>query len=52
MRKKVENKKVAEMLLSFGNGNIKKLLKEMVKEQVVYKTLNDKEYSSRKTISN
>lgn len=29
--KKEENKKVAELILKFGNANIKKLLKEMVK---------------------
>lgn len=49
MRKKAENKKVAEMLLSFGNGNLKKLLKEMVKGQKVYKTFNEREYLFRKT---
>ena len=48
MRRKIENKKVAEMLLHFGNANIKKLLKEMIKEQVVYKTFNEKETLFRK----
>ena len=46
--KKEENKKVAELIQSFGNANIKKLLKEMVKGQFVYKTVNDTEYSFRK----
>lgn len=49
--KEIENKKVAELILYFGNANIRKLLKEMVKGQVVYKTVNDNESSFRKTIS-
>jgi hypothetical protein len=48
MKKEVENKKVAELILKFGNANIKKLLKEMVKGQLVYKTVNDNEFSFRK----
>ena len=46
--KKVGNKKVAELIQIFGNVNIRKLLKEMVKGQLLYKTVNDKEYSFRK----
>jgi hypothetical protein len=49
MKRKIENRKVAEMLLYFGNANIKKLLKEMIKEEVVYKTFNEREYLFRKT---
>jgi hypothetical protein len=47
MKKEVENKKVAELILKFGNANIKKLLKEMIKGQLVYKTFNDNESSFR-----
>ncbi len=39
--RKIENKKVAELILSFGNANIRKLLKEMVKGKSFYKTFND-----------